>query len=653
MFLICFLLPGALFAADLNAQKPSKKPVLRQMEKLSRGVVAVNEGNGKVFVSWRMFGTDPDKIAFNLYRETDGKAVKLNDKPIADVTFFIDEKADLKKANAYFVRAVAGKKETERSAKFTLAANSETKQYLSVPLQTPAGYAPNDASVGDLDGDGEYEIVLHQTGRGRDNSQPGMTDPPILQAYKLDGTLLWTINLGKNIREGAHYTQFMVYDLDGDGKAEIACKTADGTVDGKGKVIGDAKADWRAPDGTFVEVDNPDGGGRRQNITGKILSGPEYLTVFDGMTGAEVFTTDFIPPRYPTKQNPTGNELNSIWGDGYGNRADRFLAAIAYLDGEHPSLIMSRGYYTRTVIAAWDFRDKKLVKRWVFDSDSSAENRKFRGQGNHNLSVGDIDGDGRDEIIFGAMAIDDDGRGMYSTGFGHGDALHLSDLDPDRPGLEVFDIQERFDDAGAHFRDARTGEILWKKASVKAGADGEGPGRGLSLDIDPRHRGFESWVFGAGIFGLFDAKGNKISDKNPKSCNFGVFWDGDLLSELLDRNTISKWNWEKETTDVIFTADGTLSNNGTKATPTLSADIFGDWREEVIWRSADNKELRIYTTTIPTKYRFYTFMHDPQYRLSIAWQNVAYNQPPHTSFFIGEGMKQPPKPNITTEIRRK
>jgi rhamnogalacturonan endolyase len=233
MFLICFLLPGALFAADLNAQKPSKKPVLRQMEKLSRGVVAVNEGNGKVFVSWRMFGTDPDKIAFNLYRETDGKAVKLNDKPIADVTFFIDEKADLKKANAYFVRAVAGKKETERSAKFTLAANSETKQYLSVPLQTPAGYAPNDASVGDLDGDGEYEIVLHQTGRGRDNSQPGMTDPPILQAYKLDGTLLWTINLGKNIREGAHYTQFMVYDLDGDGKAEIACKTADGTVDGQ------------------------------------------------------------------------------------------------------------------------------------------------------------------------------------------------------------------------------------------------------------------------------------------------------------------------------------------------------------------------------------------------------------------------------------
>jgi rhamnogalacturonan endolyase len=640
---------SALFFVQIYGQK--LKP--RQMEKLSRGVVAVNEGDGKVFVSWRMFGTDANTISFNLYRKTGGKVVKLNEKPIADVTFFVDESADLKKANSYFVRAVFGKKETETSAEFTLAANSDVKQYLSVPLQTPNGYTPNDASVGDLDGDGEYEIVIHQAGRGRDNSQPGITTEPILQAYKLNGTLLWTINLGKNIREGAHYTQFMVYDLDGDGKAEIACKTADGTVDGTGKVIGDAKADWRYPEGSMIPTVNPNGKEGNQNETGYILRGPEYLTVFDGQTGAELSTTDYIPARHPTKQNPTSQELYDVWGDGYGNRLDRFLAGVAYLDGEHPSLIFTRGYYTRTVIAAWDFRNKKLEKRWVFDSDSSAENRKFRGQGNHNLSIGDIDNDGKDEIIFGAMAIDDDGRGIYSTGFGHGDALHLSDLDPDRPGLEVFDIQERFDDAGAHFRDARTGEILWKKPSIKAGEDGEGPGRGLSLDIDPRHRGFESWVFGAGIRGLFSAKGELISEKTPRSCNFGVFWDGDLLSELLNRNVISKWNWEKEIDEPIFTADGAMSNNGTKATPALSADLFGDWREEVIWRSTDNKELRIYTTTIPTKYRFYTFMHDPQYRLSIAWQNVAYNQPPHTSFFIGEGMKQPPKPNITTDLRGK
>ena len=638
-----------IFSLNFFAQKKA----LRQMERLSRGVVAVNQGDGKVFVSWRMFGTDDDKIAFNLYRETAGKVLKLNEKPIAGVTFFVDESADLKQANAYFVRAVSGKKESETSAKFTLAADSHARQYLSVPLQTPIGYTPNDASVGDLDGDGEYELVLHQAGRGADNSRAGFTTEPILQAYKLNGTLLWTINLGKNIREGAHYTQFLVYDFDGDGRAEIACKTADGTTDGQGKIIGDKDADWRFKEGETLEgIDRPGETGRR-NAAGYILRGPEFLTIFDGRSGAAIDTVKYVPPRHPTKENPTSAELKEVWGDGYGNRVDRFLAAVAYLDGVHPSLIFSRGYYTRTVIAAWDFRDQKLTHRWTFDSSSSEENKKFAGQGNHNLSIGDVDADGRDEIVFGAMVVDDNGRGLYSTGFGHGDALHLSDLDPTRPGLEVFDIQERFDDAGAHFRDARTGEVLWKKPSVKAGDDGEGPGRGLSLDIDPRHKGFESWVFGAGINGIFNAKGEKISDKTPRSCNFGVFWDGDLLSELLDRNTISKWNWEKESTDVVFTAEGAMSNNGTKSTPALSADIFGDWREEVVWRSADNKELRIYTTVAPTKYRFYTFMHDSQYRLSIAWQNVAYNQPPHTSFFIGEGMNKPPKPAITTEMRRK
>ncbi|HRH45614.1 MAG TPA: rhamnogalacturonan lyase [Pyrinomonadaceae bacterium] len=619
----------------------------RQMEKLNRGVVAVRFEEKKVWVSWRLLATDDDKIAFNIYREAVGKAVKLNDKPITDVTFFVDEKADLAQSNSYFIRPVLNKKELEPSEKFTVNAETPIRQYLSVPLQTPNGYTPNDASIGDLDGDGEYEIILHQTGRGRDNSQSGITTEPILQAYKLNGKLLWQINLGKNIREGAHYTQFLVYDFDGDGKAEIACKTADGTTDGQGKIIGDKDADWRFKVGETLDGLTRPGETGKRNAEGYILKGPEYLTVFNGQTGAEIYTTKYVPSRHPTKENPTSEELKSVWGDGYGNRVDRFLAGVAYLDGVHPSLIFSRGYYTRTVLAAWDFREGKLTQRWVFDSDSSEENKKFAGQGNHNLTIADVDSDGKDEIVFGAMVIDDDGKGLYSTGFGHGDALHVSDLDPTRPGLEAFDIQERFDDAGASFRDARTGEVLWKKASVKAGEDGEGPGRGLSLDIDPRHPGFESWVFGAGIRGLFDAKGSVITEKVPRSCNFGIFWDGDVLSELLDRNTISKWNWNNETTDLLFTMEGALSNNGSKSTPTLSGDILGDWREEVILRSADNKELRIYTTTIPTNKRFYTFLQDPQYRLSLVWQNVAYNQPPHTSFFIGEGMKQPPKPNIT------
>jgi len=601
----------------------------RQMENLGRGVVAVPQGEGKVYVGWRMLGTDPDDITFNLYRSADGgKAVRLNDAPLFKTTDFVDTKADSLKSNEYFVKVLIRGKETETSKAFKLKAQSPALPYLSVPLQTPAGYTPNDASVADLDGDGEYEIILHQAGRGRDNSQAGITDPPILEAYKLDGTLLWRINLGKNIREGAHYTQFMVYDFDGDGRAELACKTADGTIDGKGKVIGDSTKDWR-------------------NERGYILSGPEYLTMFDGLTGAELSTTDFVPPRHD-KLNPTTQELSSVWGDGYGNRMDRFLAGVAYLDGKTPSLIMSRGYYTRTVIAAWDFKGGKLSLRWKFDSDASPETRPYRGQGNHNLSIADVDNDGKDEIIYGAMTLDDDGKGLYTTGIGHGDALHVSDLDPERPGLEVFDIQERFGDAGASFRDARTGEVIWKIASVKAGADGEGPGRGLSLDVDPRYKGFESWVAGAGITGMFDVKGNKIADRTP-AVNFGIFWDADMLSEILNSTTIGKWDYINQKTDVLFNAAqyDCVSNNGTKSTPALSADILGDWREEVIYRTRDGKELRIFTTTIPAQNRLYTFMHDPQYRLSIAWQNVAYNQPPHTGFYIGPEMKAPPKPNIT------
>jgi len=603
----------------------------RYMEKIDRGVVAVRQDTKKVFISWRLLGTDPENVAFNIYRTSDkGTAQKLNSKPIGDVTFFVDESADIAQTCSWTVRPVIEGREQQADRAVTLQANEQPQPYLSVPMKTPAGYTPNDASAGDLDGDGIYDLVVHMTGRAHDNSHKGPTDPPILQGYKLDGTLLWEINLGVNIREGAHYTQFMVYDLDGDGRAEIACKTADGTKDGKGKVIGNASANY-------------------VNGDGYILKGPEYFTIFNGLTGEALATTDYIPARHPQTSNPTTDQLKAVWGDGYGNRVDRFLACIAYLDGQHPSVVMTRGYYTRTVLAAWNWRNGKLSHVWTFDSDATEASRIYSGQGNHNLSVGDVDNDGKDEIIYGACVIDDNGTGLYSTGLGHGDALHFSDLDPDRPGLEVFDIQERFDDAGAHFRDARTGEILWKKPSVKAGKDGEGPGRGNSFDIDPRYRGHESWVQGAGIIGLFNAKGEKIADNAPAACNFGVWWDGDLLREILDQNIISKWDWQASELKPMLTATECTSNNGTKATPVLSADILGDWREEVIWRTSDNTALHIYTTTIPTTYRFTTPMHDPVYRLGIAWQNVGYNQPPHVGYYFGEGMLKPP-PRIQIRV---
>ncbi|WP_217506410.1 rhamnogalacturonan lyase [Paenibacillus xylanilyticus] len=578
----------------------------RQMEFLDRGVVAVKTGTG-VFVSWRLLGTEGSNVSFNVYRD----GTKVNASPVTNSTNLQD--ASGTSSSKYTVRAVVNGTEQAASAAASVWGNN----YLSVPLSVPAGgttpdgvaytYSANDASAGDLDGDGEYELIVKwDPSNAKDNSQSGYTGEVFIDAYKLNGTRLWRISLGKNIRAGAHYTQFMVYDLDGDGKAEVAMKTADGSKDGTGAVIGDASKDYR-------------------NSSGYVLSGPEFLTIFNGQTGKALSTVNYEPAR--------GNV--SDWGDNYGNRVDRFLAAIAYLDGERPSLVMARGYYTRTVLVAYNWRNGQLTKQWTFDSNTSG-NSGYAGQGNHNLSVADVDGDGKDEIIYGAMAVDDNGKGLYTTGLKHGDAMHLSDLDPDRAGLEVFQVHETPSNAGVEFRDARTGQLIWGIPTTKD------IGRGMAADIDPRYKGAEVWADG----GLYTAKGQKIGTTLPSSTNFGIWWDGDLLRELLDSNRIDKWDYANSKTVNLLTASGVSSNNGTKSTPNLQADLFGDWREEVVWRTNDSSALRIYTTTAVTDKRIYTLMHDPVYRLGIAWQNVAYNQPPHTGFYLGEGMSTPPAPNI-------
>jgi rhamnogalacturonan endolyase len=606
---------GALLALLLSPTAMAQ----RQMESLGRGLVTVPQGDGRVFASWRLLGADPENVAFNLYRAAGNAApVRVNKELIREATCFVDSAASPGVKADYFVRAVTDGREGKPSAPFILPANAPTRRYLSIPLRLPPGYSANDASVGDLDGDGEYEIVLKSELRPRDTASTGLTGQTILQGYQLDGALLWTINLGGNIREGAHYTQFMVYDLDGDGVAEVACKTADGTVDGRGKVIGDGAADWRDTNSS-------------SRTFGRVLRGPEYFTIFDGRTGAALATTNYIPPRGDL--GGWGGVGGNGGNDNVGNRADRFLAGVAYLDGRRPSVVMCRGYYGRSVLAAWDWREGKLTQRWVFDSKD--QDNPYSGQGGHQLSVADVDGDGRDEIIYHAMVVDDDGRGLYTTGLRHGDALHVGDLDPARPGLEVFGIHEneeatvRFQTPGTAVFDAKTGKVLW---SDGPGAD---VGRGLTADIDPRHLGEEMW---SGPAGLRTCKGERLGPA-PRTANFAIWWDGDLLRELLDRNRISKWDWEKGALTTMFTAEDCASNNGSKATPCLSADLLGDWREEVIWRTSDNKELRLHTTSIPTKHRLPTLMHDPQYRLSVAWQNVGYNQPPHPGFYLGEGMK--------------
>lgn len=632
------LAPAPAFAAPAQAVEE------RQREALDRGLVAV-PADGGILISWRLLTEDRPDQGFDVYRNGN----RLNEVPMTSTTNLVDTLG--RPGDLYTLRL--SDQVSDPTSALSIAPAGETRAwsqaYLSIPLQRPAdgqnpdgtvfSYSANDASVGDLDGDGRYEIVLKwDPSTSKDNAFSGYSGPALLDAYTLEGVHLWRIDLGPNIRAGAHYTQFMVFDFDGDGRAEVVARTSDGTVDGIGRVIGDPAADWREHGGQAPQTDRTGASIRADgswyaNLTGRIVKGPEYLTVFDGQTGRNLATQPFTPVRHPDTDAPTAEQMTERWGDGYANRSDRFLAGVAFLDGVRPSLIMGRGYYARTSLSAWDWRDGQLSQRWLFDS-GSADNA-FSGQGNHQLAIADVDEDGRDEIVYGAMAIDDDGTGLWSSGLLHGDAMHLSDLDPQRPGLERFGAHEspsRNGGIGGAMLDARTGEILWTTPAERD------VGRGLSADIDPRWPGAESWT--NSLPTLMSAKGQPLGQR-PSQVNFAVWWDGDLLRELLDRNTIFKWDWENEVSVPLLVATGAASNNGTKANPALSADILGDWREEVIFRSEDSSELRIYSTPYPTDIRLVTLMQDPVYRLSVAWQNTAYNQPPHTGYFLGVGMTRP------------
>ena len=579
----------------------------RQMEWLNRGLVAVKTTNG-VFLSWRVLGTDGNTTGFNLYR--DGE--KIASFTGSQASNYTDTKGTA--SSKYSVKAVVGGKEIAADAAVSVWSN----QYLTVNLDRPNGgsdytYSPNDIAVGDVDGDGEFELILKwDPSNSKDNSQKGKTGNVIIDCYKINGKKLWRIDLGVNIRAGAHYTQMLVGDYDSDGKAEFAVKTAPGTKDGSGKYLslGSAKGADHSKD--------------YRNSNGYILSGPEWLTIFNGETGKEMATVDYNPGRGTVKS----------WGDSYGNRVDRFLATNAYLDGKKPSMVFQRGYYTRMAITAYDWDGKTLSQRWYYNAATSGQ--ECYGQGNHNISAGDVDGDGFDEIIEGSCAVDHDGKFMYRTGKGHGDAMHLSDLDPDNPGLEVWQVHEE-KPYGYDLHDARTGKLLFNETS-----SGDN-GRGVAGDVDSLNRGHELWS--AANWNTYTVKG-KIwkADKRP-AYNFRIYWDGDLLDELLDNTTISKWDHAKQQSNTLFQMQGN-SCNTTKATPNFSGDILGDWREEVILHDGASK-LYIYTTTIPTEHRMYTLAHDPIYRLGMSWQNTAYNQPPHLGFWLYGNKDKFPTPDIT------
>ncbi|MBR2102628.1 MAG: rhamnogalacturonan lyase [Prevotella sp.] len=623
-----------------------------QIERLDRGVVALptpsRQGN---FVSWRVLATDNDDTRFDLLRDGTVIAEDLAESNYSDLSGT--------SASLYQVRV----KTQGQTAEQTPDAVPWDNIYMKLTLDRPANqtmkdgstcsYSPNDCSVGDVDGDGQYEIIVKwDPDNSKDNSQDGQTGNVFLDCYKLSGEKLWRVDLGPNIRAGAHYTQFLVYDFDGDGRAEMMCKTGPGSRDGQGAFVSQAATD---PDIIAVD-DSHDWGSSKGRITG----GQEYLTVFEGTTGRAIHTIFYNPNRDTGYGGAATGTFN--WDDrsgkndkaNYGNRGERFLACVACLDadGSKASGVFCRGYYTYAFVWAVDFNGTSLSQRWLHSSRSNTQysvtnsdgttdtfdappatsgnnRRTLYANGNHNLSVADVDGDGKDEIIWGAAALDDNGRLLYATGFGHGDAMHLSDLNPDRPGLEVFQVHEDKETYSWDVHDAATGEVIFK-----GGNSGKDNGRGIAAQLDANHRGF--YFSSSDERQQRSAVTGEIASEKSTSLNFRIYWDGTAQDNLLDGAGIASWNGNG-TTPVINMANYNHSSscNSTKKTPCLQADIFGDWREEVIlWNSADGCTLNIFTTNLPTPYRVPTLMHDHTYRLGVAWQQTAYNQPPHLGFYL-------------------
>ena len=589
----------------------------REMESLDRGVIAINQGGGKVYVGWRMFGLDPGSIGFNVYRATAGAAaVKLNTLPITATTDYVDSGADVTKSNAYQVAPVVGGVEQDASAAYTLPANAPAQQYLSIPLRD-GGLNYAQANVGDLDGDGQYELVVKWSKSA--NVDPGShttaTATVYVDAYKLNGTFLWRVDLGWNLESGSDFTPLLVYDVDGDGKAEVITKTAEGTIDGTGVTIGDTDGDGKTD---------------YRNSDGRVLSGPEFMSIYRGTDGKELIRTNWI-----------ARGSVSDWGDSTGNRSCRQQMGIAYLDGAHPSIIMSRGVYAYQVVQAWDYRGGALSKLWAWDNGGKGQSGEWYSSAQC-LRMGDANGDGYDEVLKGPLALDHTGKTLWDEKLikGHGDFFHIGILNPARSGLQIFRVLEAAQDNGVAMLDAATGTVLWGK-TIAGDAS-----RGYASHIDSRQKGAQCWA-GQINDDLLNYDGTVICNGTSPSKGdhwAPIWWEGGMTRSITDEFSgndgvhINRWNGAScSLTELMKTG------SGTRITQTI-ADILGDWREELVIGLPN--EIRVYTTTIPATGRLYTLMHNPMYRLNVgqsAQRNFGTSLP---DYYLGTGMSTPPAPDI-------
>lgn len=632
-----------------------------------------SSGISSALISWRLLKTDPSNVAFDIYKSVDGEAeVKLNEEPISNTTSWVDADIDVSKTNVYRVTLA---NQTETLCDYTFTSEMAEKFYheIRLNLNVPDAsitYSPDDIQLGDLDGDGELEIVVKREPYDGANMGVWFNGTTLLEAYKMDGTFLWQIDLGINIRSGSHYTSYILYDFDGDGLCEIAFRSSEGTKFADGKIITDANGkinDYRNRQtdgkgwysGAAIARDPNDPS--TATTCGLIMEGPEYISICRGYDGREITRIDNIPRGGEGSKVSRAKYWSEYWGDDFGNRMDRFFIGVAYLDGipdeatgvrtTNPSLIISRGIYKNWQVWALDLKGNELVPRWKFDTADHAS--KWKGMCSHCFRVADLDGDGKDEILYGSAAIDDDGSELWCNGNGHGDILHVGKFIKDRSGLQIvasFEEAKDYEGQGNGYAcqviNARDGSMITGHGR-NLPVDASDVGRCIVADVDPDSPDFEYWS--STQEGMFSCNGTGlVSTTYPTGIGSGVmynvaiYWSGQSTREMLDRGCIVSYkanpdvNKSKKNRLISFDLYGSnQGNHASKYNPCYYGDFLGDYREEVILGSSDYKSIYIFSTNHPTTHRLPHLMTDHNYDMSQAMQNMGYNQGTNLGYYVG------------------